>query len=296
MGLSPRQPLPAPPRRVPFTLSLAQVLAGWTQLGCVILLFGSMLVWIITMQSDVTSGVRFRGGAETAQGRVTAVEKTSYSEGGNKKRKGTPIYAVRYRFAAPGGVERDGVSYTVGEKHNPEERVTIEHLAGDPAFSRIRGARRAPYSAAGAVLVVIPVAGVLLALYGIHRGRRAARLLAEGESARARLVSKTATGVQINKKPQYKLVFEFKASDSMTHQHVVKTADPARLEDQPEETVLYDPRSPDRAIAFDALPSPPKIDEGGWFAAPSAAGTLGRLLLPALVVAVNALWAVSLWR
>lgn len=289
-------PLPSPPRRVPTTLKLAQVFAGWTQLGFLVLLVGSFLFWGLCMRADVSSGWRFRGNAQTARGRVTAVEKTDASEGGGKNRPGKPIYAVRYQFTADDGVPRAGVSYTVGEKHKVDEAVTIEHPAGDPGYSRIRGARRAPYSAAAAFVGAAPVAGALLALHGIRRGRRAAWLLAEGESAGARLISKADTGVRINKKPQYKLVFEFKASDGMTYQHVVKTADAARLEDDQEETVLYDPRNPGRAAAFDALPATARLDDGGWFVAPSGAATLGRLLLPAAVVLVNVVAAMNYAR
>lgn len=294
MRFSPGQPLPSPPRRVPTTLRLAQVLAGWTQLGCLVLLIGSLLFWGVAMNADITSESRLGKGAATAAGRVTAIHATGHTQGGKGKSK--PIYAVHYRFTAADGVERESVSYTTGEKHKVDEAVTVEHLPDDPGYSRIRGARRALFPAGSVVVAIVPLAGVLIALYGVRRGQRAAWLLAEGESAGARLISKTDTGVRINKKPQYKLVFEFKASDGMTYQHVVKTADAARLEDDQAETLLYDPRNPARAAAFDALPAAPRLDDAGSFAAPSGAATLLRLLLPAAVVVANVLAAVNYAR
>ena len=134
-----------PPREVPLLVK-ARVLfggplsvAGWAFFG-----FGSIFVWMFGLNADYTSWYRFSGAVETAAGKITRSEATNFTSGGSRGRRGTPIYANRYAYREPDGVEHAGVSYATGVRLSAGEAVTVEHPAGRPEISRIRGMRRAP--------------------------------------------------------------------------------------------------------------------------------------------------------
>ena len=119
---------------------------------------------------------------------------------------------------------------------------------------------------------------------GLRKGLTASRLLTIGEQAKGRLKSKVATSTQINRKPVYKLTFEFTTPDGRTHKAIGKTHKPELLEDEAEEPLLFDPIRPSYAVMLDALPGSPRIDESGNVKAGSAAAALLWLALPTVTV------------
>ena len=115
---------------------------------------------------------------------------------------------------------------------------------------------------------------------GINKGIKANRLLALGEQTTGRLKSKEKTNTKVNKKPVYKLTFEFNTLEGMTYETMVKTHETGKLEDQTEEPLLYEPMRPSYAVMLDDLPGAPRIQENGNIQAGSVAITIMALIIP----------------
>jgi hypothetical protein len=146
------------------------------------------------------------------------------------------------------------------------------------------GMRRKPIGFAGLIPVLFPVFGLLLISGGIKKGIKANRLLALGEQTTGRLKSKEKTNTKVNKKPVYKLTFEFNTSEGMTYEATAKTHDTAKLEDQTQEPLLYDPMRPYYAVMLDDLPGNPRIMENGNIHAGRAANTIKVLVIPLVTI------------
>jgi len=262
------------------SLRIAMILSSMAQLGWAIVAFGSLLFWQIVAHGDY-SFVTERGPTAHASGVVTAAEKTGYSE---SKR---PVMANHYRFTVNGRVY-NGTSYTTGTRVVGGSSVDVEYSADDPARSRIAGQRRDKFSAVVAFLVIIPLAGALVAARGMRRGAMRAALLRDGMLTGAKLEQKQATNVTQNRRRVYLLSFAFTARDGRKYAVSARTTDTARLEDETTEAVLYDPENPDRAFLLDELPSRPKFDDMGELR-PRRMAAIGVLILPVVVIFGNLL-------
>jgi hypothetical protein len=280
--------LAEPPRGVPAALRL-KVIFGTVeaQVAWAVLGVGMIFFWGFAMNADVASWYLFRGPLEKATAIIEAFDKTSFSEGGSKHHKGTPVYAVRDRFSAE-GTEYRGVSYQTGSAWEGRTRATVEYPRGRPRVSRIVGLRPTPLGPMAASAAALPLVGLGIVVWTLRRGMRAVRLLRHGRPALAALKSRVATNASVNEKTVYKLTFEFVDADGVTHAHVVKTHQPEQLEDEEKERLLYDPSNPARAFAVDALPGRPQINESGGLVGESAARGLLSLVIPVASVAGHA--------
>ncbi len=277
--------LAGPPRSVPLLVRLKVLLGGFfSQFGCFFFGFGMIFVWAFTMNADLTSWRRFRGPLETAEGTVIRSEKTSFSVGGSEHSKGTPIYATHYSFVGPGGIEYSGVSYAKGNKLPTGRKVTVEYPQSKPDTSRIRGMRTSPMGLFGLFPIIFPVLGLCFMTMGVRKGIKGNRLLTIGRQGTGRLKSKVATSTKINKRPVYKLTFEFTTPDGSKHEAIGKTHMPEKLEDEAQEPLLYDPLRPANAVMLDALPGSPRIDNNGNITAGSTGAALLSLVLPTAAI------------
>ena len=66
----------------------------------------------------------------------------------------------------------------------------------------------------------------------------------------------------------------------MTYQAIARTHEIAKLEDQAEEPLLYDPMRPAYAVMLDDLPGNPRINDNGNIQAGPASGTIMLLIIP----------------
>ena len=274
-----------PPRHVPLTVRVRLLFGGFlNQFGWIFFGFGMVFVWSFTLQADLTSWHLFRGRLETCEGTVTASKKTSFSEGGSKRRRGTPVYANHYSFTDSAGAEHQGVSYKTGVRLNAGDKVTVEYLPARPEISRIKGMRRKPVGPWGLLVVLFPLVGACLVISGVRRGLRAGRLLRFGEQTTGRLKSKTPTNTKVNNQRVYKLVFDFEGCDGARYEATAKTHRPEKLEDERDEPLLYDPTRPSQAVMLDALPGSPRIDQSGSIRTGSPASVVSCLLIPAAIL------------
>jgi hypothetical protein len=271
------------PRAVPLSTRLVVLFGGpLSTFGWFFFSFGMLLFWLLGWNADWTAPVLFRGPLQTASGRVTASEKTRFSEGGGKHGQGTPVYRHRYRFTF-NGTEYQDVSYcTGGSPERAGDTVTVEFPESRPARSRLRGMRRAPLSLIAGFVLVFLAAGLLAVMPGILLGRKSIRLLSRGELAQGRRLKKEATRMEENKRTVYKLTFEFTDALGQTRPCVIKTSRLERLEDDRVELILYDPQQPSRALPLDSLPEKQGFDLRGGIP-PSSLWRAFKSSLPPLV-------------
>ncbi len=288
--------LPPPPRRLPLSVRACVLFGGGLNLaGWIVLLVGTVFVWILGVNSDLPALWQFDGELETVQGKVTKSEKTAFTEGGSRTRRGTRVYANHYTFTTDDGRTVAGVSYARGRALKPGQQATIEFVKGEPTVSRIRGMRTRMLSPWAGVVYVLPLVGVLFVFAGMRRGWKACRLLADGQVGLGVLTSKTLTGARVNSRPVYKLTFEFKASDGRTYEVTSRTHKPEALEDDAQERLLYDPFSPSYAVLFDSLPGAPQLDSRGEFKEASPGKLAAVLGLPILTIVGHGGYALLLW-
>jgi len=270
-----------PPRAVPLGLRVNALFGGGLPVfGWAMLLFTTPIFWGFAMNADVLAPIVLGVSAATADGRVTAAEKTVSSE---DKR---PIYRVDYSYQVPAGPLLTGRSYVTGSAPRLGTELPVEYVPSWPRFSRITGMRRARFGPGAIVALVFPAVAAFAVGYSLLRGRRTLRLLREGGVAEATFVSQQATNVTINERVVQELTFEYVTPDGRRRTFRDKTTDPGELRDERRETILYLPDEPDTAIAVDALPKGVLVDEGG--ALTSGPGIRWAILAaPLLVTVVN---------
>jgi len=251
----PIEMLGSPPRDLPFLLKAASLLGGINQFGWFFLGFGLIFVWLFVVHVDFKSTIYFRGELETVQGEITYSEKSGLSEGGSKHRPGIPIYANHYTFSANDGKKYDGVSYAVGTAFPGSMAVQVEYPKMNPSMSRIRNMRTAPCPPLVLFVLIFPIIGLGVIIFGLKKGFNAIDLLANGILAHGILKSKEQTGTRINGKYVFKLTFEFTANDGKTYEVLSRTNEPEVLEDDPTEPLIYRQYNPSHAAMMDTLPA-----------------------------------------
>ena len=261
-----------------------------TQIGWLFLGFGSIFFWVFACNADL-SGWRFRpGSVNWTQGESLGCKDTRYHEGGSEWTGGTAVYQNLYRYTA-GGQQFEGSSYATG-RCVPGGAVAVEYLTGQPGVSRIAGMRRQPLSWWATVGALFPGVGLAMAIAGMVKGRRRARLLREGLPAAGCLMEKVSTGARTNGRLVYRMTFEYTAQNGMTSRVTARTNSPERLEDQSRELLLYDPQDLARAFLIDDLPGTVTIDEAGQ---PAPGGAGAYFLLPALTLLGNGWYVYRHW-
>lgn len=210
---------------------------------------------------------------------VTVSRETNASEGGME------IYEIRYAYE----VDEEtyyGKAYATGEYLEEGTPVTVEYITRNPAISRIPGMRTSMFGPIVIVTLIFPLVGLIFIAVTVHNGRKAHRLLKHGRMTRGTLISREITNVRINRRPVYKLVFEFEGGDGEIYHTTAKTHLPEELEDESLERLLYDPDNPSYAVMLDKLPVSPDIDASGNFALPSreTLRTFLRLIIPAITL------------
>ena len=184
------------------------------------------------------------GAIAHAQGFVEACNETGSSEGGIDTRRGTPVYANRFRFQDASGTLIHGVSYAPGQCLDAEAVVDVEYDVGSPSASQMVGMRRAEFERRGAMFVLVfPVLGIVFIVFPGREAARSLRFLAHGRLARGRLVGAEDGGVVQGIGRLTKLRFQIEGDGAPPVElTTVTTALPQRLKDEGYAWLLYDPR------------------------------------------------------
>jgi hypothetical protein len=274
----------SPPRRLSLGASVLLLFGSpVAQMGWFFLAFGSVFAWIFVPASDVSSLWRFRGQLAAVDGKVTHCEKSSYSTGGSRRRRGTPVYANYYTFE-----KGSGVSYATGNCVDAGTAVTVEYVADNPAISRIVGMREKPLGGVAVLIVLVfLLVGAVMAGGAMRNGLLQGEVLCDGKVSAGKLIAKRATGTRINKRVVYEMEFEFVGEDSRFHRAKVRTHEPEKLEDEQRESMLYDPRHPSKAVLLDALPGRFATNDTGDVVSAAAGRLIIALLLPVVTIAIQ---------
>jgi len=270
------------PRPVGLTLTVRVIFGGvFSQLGWIFLGFGLVFVAAFRPGAGMAAVAHFRGDLADGQGTVTRWRKLNFSINDQ------PVYETSYDFDLGDGHRYAGASYETGSHRARGDVVAVQYRADDPTVSRIQGMRSTPGGLGVSFVYVFPLIGLVFVLFSIHRGLRARSLLANGRLALGTLQSKEPTNTTVNNQRVYKLTFDFKAEDGVTYRAVAKSHLPARLEDEAQERLVYDPRRPDDAVLLDELPARPKFTRDGHVVADGAgqvALALLNLVVPGLTL------------
>lgn len=280
-----RYQLAMPPRSVPLAVQIQAVFGGFSsQFGWLFFGFGMIFVWIFGLTTVINSIPFWLGSVETASGVVSAVESTGSSE--NEQ----PVLANQYVFRVE-RLEQEyrGESYTTGSQYSVGDEVTIEYAPDNPDISRIAGTRAGHFSPWALCIVgLFPLVGLIFITVSLVQGFRGIRLLKNGKIAEGRLIDKSPTNTRINNQTVYKLTFEFTADDGLPYRASANSHQPANLQDEALEQLVYDPYNPNKAVLVDNLPGSPDIDETGSIYSPYAeARVILLLILPTVAVLVH---------
>lgn len=228
---------------------------GWFFLG-----FGLLFTWIFLPASDLLSLLRSTDDWHVQTATITAVSSTNMSENDNV------IYKNFYEYPYDASTFL-GSSYTLGKRHEVGETASIRIHPTRPYNSVLENGRAAPFSPVVLFVLVFPLVGLGMVLFGTFVNIHNIRLLKIGTFTRGKLLSKVGTNqyVKINNTtyPVYSYTFEFEHLGKL-HQATCKTHVIAPLEDEETEIILYDHLHPDRNMVYDSMPYVPKIDQHGW--------------------------------
>jgi len=272
--------LTPPPRRVPLSLSLVNVFNGFAQIGWFVFGFGMIFAWVFLGNADF-SFLTFRGPHAQSTGRVTKVEATGSSQNDQA------ITANHYEFSVAGS-RFSGTSYTNTDSKSAGDEVTVEYDEQHPERSRIAGMRRGQFGPMVMLVLIFPFIGALFVLFATLTGFRRNHLLRYGLLSTGKLLGRERTNVTVNDRPVWKLTFEFIGRDGQRHEATASTTDTARLEDEAQEPLLYDPSSPSTAYVLDEAPARPQFEPNGELRGRLVPGLLSAII-PGLVIAFNLL-------
>lgn len=270
-----------PPRRVPTSMAVLNVFNGVAQIGWFIFGFGMIFFWAFAGNADY-SVITFRGDIATTSGKVTSVEETGASE------NESPVKAHHYQYSVAGEWLK-GTSYTTGGGPSAGEEVVVEYKSGNPLRSRIEGMRRAQFGPWAIVVSIFPLIGFLMMYFSGKGGLKRTNLLRNGVFATGKLIGKEPTNVTVNDRRVYELIFEFTARDGRRCEFTTSSSDPARLEDEGQEPLLYDPEDPSKAYLLDEVSGRPEIDSLGELQGRPTAAAMA-VIIPALVIGAHAVY------
>ena len=81
-----------------------------------------------------------------------------------------------------------------------------------------------------------------------------ARVIRNGVLTRGRVVNKETTGKKVNKKPEYRVTFQYKTMQGELMEADIKTAKIDMVTDEEKEFLIYNSDAPHEIIAMDVLP------------------------------------------
>jgi hypothetical protein len=286
--------LPDPPRRVPIMLQLRMMFGGaLAQIGWFLFGVGMIFFWGLVVNIDYASLYRYNGKLTQIQVTITASDKTSFSEGGSKTRKGTPIYKHDFKFTLPTGKSYTNASYSVGNQLKPGENFNAEFPDGEPQHARLVGMRTKPAPIFVLFVMFFPLIGLGMVVFSLNTGLNACRLLTGGKIAGGVLRNKEPTNTRINGRRVYKLTFDFRAEDGKNYIANAKNHVLDKLEDDYYEPLLYDPLDPTRSVLLGNLPGTVFVDEHGEMHVENPGMNIPSLVIPMLVITANLMWFIT---
>jgi hypothetical protein len=254
------------PRALPRGLVWRLIFSRAAIFGWLFASFSMLFAMVFLPSADLSFATYDRQASAT----TTSIEATSSEE------LGSEVYRVSYTFLDEAGVERRGESYTT----DPPAALgswRVDYRSDDPSESRLDGMRRREFSRLVLLVLAFPIAGLGLVGRQLVRAIGSRRLLRHGVETRGKLIHRRVIPPKNDDEaPSVELTFQYDAG-GRTYTMTVKPQQPAKLEDDELEPMLYDPYEPSRAMTLDDLPGSPKITASGELEA--STGSVLHLLL-----------------
>lgn len=248
--------LPSPPRKIPTSVAIRGLFGG-LRYQVSWLMFGFSAVFLLGFAFDVEGFLLDRGEIAHAQGQLLERRETLFTEGmvsatgfptGDRK----PVYHYRYHFEVD-SMAYEGLSLAPQQPWQVGQAVTVEYLVAHPCISRIRGAAaELGFKEKGPKFIVLAILLIAAASVASMTRRRLRwyGLMKSGVTEQATATEKQLLSRTRHGREWYQVVWEFEAGGrryTLTQRPYY--TDPVEVGEQ--RMVLYDRRSPNRAIFFD---------------------------------------------
>ncbi|MFN7975208.1 MAG: hypothetical protein U0166_23125 [Acidobacteriota bacterium] len=273
--------LARPPRSVSIGTRLTLRCGMLTQIGFLLIGFGTPFFWGFFPFGDIAALAAGAGGVAHAQARVSR-EPRSFGAV-----NGIPVFRMTYVYQDAAKKEHEGRAYATGASLSVGDELAVTYARLLPQVSKADGFRASAFGPAGSLVTIFPLIGLLLASFGMRAGGKAISLLVWGKLALGRLVAREATNVTINERPVYRLTFEFEDDRGAVQRGFMKTH--RDIGDTSEQVLLYDGDDPSRIYLVNALPSGVDVDQTGQPLPVSFARAAFASFLPTLAIAGNLL-------
>jgi hypothetical protein len=229
--------------------------------------WGILLLWVaLIMGADrtVIDWVGFAG-ARTVPGTITEADETGWEV----NERDLWYFVFKYQVD---GKEYHGISFCTGNLGSTGNTVDVQVIR--PGLARIKGGSLSKLGFFAAVPLAVAVILLPLALRGYRRGWRWQALLQYGRPMSALLVSRKATGTEINGAAVMVLTYAFEGDQGATHELVIKTHHTSELTDDEAELGLYNPADPTNACLLDQIPDGMTMSQPGVWDPPAALGRI----------------------
>lgn len=273
------------PRPVPFFLGVQCLFGGLNQqIGWGVTALGMVFALVFGSMINLPKELGLRGELATVQGVVRNQRETSATV------NDTEVVEYLVEYQVDGSTFLD-TCYTTGYEWDPGDEVAVEYSVERPSWGRAVGSRASTFPAWTLLLVgLFPTIGLLLAFSGFRSGLRSRSLLVNGKLAQGTLISKEATNQSVNESTVYDLTFRFTPEGARREfTTVARTHRTEHLEDDEQESLLYDSRFPSDAVLLDNLPGKAQVGSDGRLQGGSLLGAIGVLILPTLATILTVL-------
>ena len=242
----------APPRRIPASIRRKKRQLALMLFGLFFVLFSVPFMFLFFPWRIMDELRLDLGHPALAEGTVTAVEKTKFSENNRA------VYAVRFSFATADGKSVRGTSYRTGGGRKSAGRVTVEYMPDEPEVCRMRGLGLTEVGYFGGMVAIFPLIGGAMMFFAWRWTRRQRRLLRDGAFARAEVIAVEQTNMKVNNQRRYKISvgFDSPRGETMTTYNAYGAEvglARKRLESGDTVGILYDPSRPGRVLMVDSL-------------------------------------------
>lgn len=248
------QKLGEPPRNITFSVRMLLLLNSGlaTMFGWIFACFGMIFcILFLPMSLSGLPDLMNTNQTPTGEGVVKTVEKTNTTV--------NDVSVYRYTVEAKDGTT--GTCYTNGEKYKLDQEVELVRCGEKLKISGTRLSSMGAFSLLTLFVLIFPGVGLGFILYGTFKGRKAIRLLQDGELGKGKYIDMNPTGATVNNRAVMKLHYKFVANDGETYDAYATALDTEKLTDDAFEPLFYDRMNPSYSVLFDSLPGKIRFDE-----------------------------------
>ena len=192
---------------------------------------------------------KFSDDSPLAQGVVSQVHTTGSSV------NEMPVYRFVYDYTTATGEKYKGQSFGTDVYISKGSQVNVQYVEDNPEISRIEGTTKGSFPVWVLFFILIfPVIGYILLYVGIRKNLKFINLLKYGKIGMGTFKNKEATGGKVNNHTIMRYFFDFQADDGQMYIATGDTHHYHRLEDEPQEKLVYNPAYPHENVLIDSLP------------------------------------------